>query len=365
MAKRLLLLILALFATPAMAQRAGTLINATPVAAPVAGVRAWKMRYWTSGGHQVTGMVLAPARIQGEWPVIAWTHGAWGVAESCAPSLSANFWKMTAAVDAVARGYAVVAPDYRGLGSKGPHPFLVGSLAAQDTLDAVRAARSIRGAGVGDRFAVWGESQGGHAALWTGNEAARYAPDLKLVGVVAIVPPTALIANLRGAKDPNARTLLTALLAKSWNGHYRASINFGRPRTEGIIDKFAAKCITLDARPNLGAIIGMLALRADLKNADLGNLQPWARLAAENSVPIRQPGAPLFVATGDKDTLVSPDVVQSYARNLCAARTGPMRFVRSPTSDHVGTTKETKVEVLDWIDARFAGRPPPSDCGRF
>ncbi len=265
----------------------------------------------------------------------------------------------------MSRGYVVVAPDYRGLNSAAVHPFLAGPEAAHDTIDAVRAARAIKGAGAGRRFAVWGESQGGHAALWTGNEAARYAPDLQLTGVAAIVPPTDLIADLREAKDPNARTLLTALLAKSWHGYYRAPINFGRPRTAGIIDKFAAKCITLDTRPKLGAIIGMLALRADLRGVDLGNRQPWARLASQNSVPIRQPGAPLFVATGDLDTLVSPDVVQGYARQLCAARTGPVRFVRSRSGDHVGTTQETKGEVIDWIEARFNGDPPPSDCGRL
>lgn len=368
MIKRLALLVLALFASPVAAQRAGTLIGATPVTAAAPGMRAWKIRYWTTGQRgaiAVTGMVVAPARGAGVRPVIAWTHGAWGVAEGCAPSLSANYYKMTVAIDAVARGYVVVAPDYRGLGSTGPHPFLVGTTAAHDTLDAVRAARAIKGAGVGDRFAVWGESQGGHAALWSGLEAARYAPDLKLTGVVAIVPPTDLLANLRGARDPNARTLLTALLAESWKGYYRAPINFGRPRTAGIIDKFSAKCITLDARPNLAAIIGMLALRADLRNADLGALQPWARLAAENSVPLRQPGAPLFVATSDGDVLVSADVVQNYARGLCAARTGPVRFVRLGKADHVGTAKETKAQVLEWIDARFAGAPPPSDCGRL
>jgi acetyl esterase/lipase len=368
MLKRLAVLILMLVATPAMAQRAGTLVSATPVAAPVAGVRAWKMRYWTSGQRgpiQVMGMVLAPTHGQGERPVIAWTHGAWGVAESCAPSLSSNFWKMTAAVDAVARGYTVVAPDYRGLGSKGTHPFLVGEAAARDTLDAVRAARSIRGAGAGERFAIWGESQGGHAALWTGLEAARYAPELRLVGVAALVPPTDLIANLRGAREPNVKALFTALIASSWHGYYGAPINFGRPRTAGIISKFAAKCITLDARPNLAAIVGMLTLRADLRNVDLGNVQPWARLAAENNVPIRQPGAPLFVATSDGDVLVSADVVQNYARGLCAARTGPVRFTRLTKADHVGITGELKGQVLDWIGARFAGRPPPSDCGRF
>ena len=50
-------------------------------------------------------------------------------------------------------------------------------------LDSVRAARDLPDSGASDRFAVWGHSQGGHAALYTGELAERYAPDLKLVGV--------------------------------------------------------------------------------------------------------------------------------------------------------------------------------------
>ena len=47
--------------------------------------------------------------------------------------------------------------------------------------------------GASNRFAVWGHSQGGHAALYTGEVAARYAPDLKLVGVAAAAPATYLV----------------------------------------------------------------------------------------------------------------------------------------------------------------------------
>src|SRR5262245_59938701 len=39
-----------------------------------------------------------------------------------------------------------------------------------------------------DRTVVWGHSQGGHSALWTGIAGPRYAPDVKIVGIAAIAP---------------------------------------------------------------------------------------------------------------------------------------------------------------------------------
>lgn len=64
---------------------------------------------------------------------------------------------------------------------------------------------------------VWGESQGGHAALWTGQLASVEGDRLQLLGVAAGAPPTDLAANLRQASNPNARTLLTALAVQSWS----------------------------------------------------------------------------------------------------------------------------------------------------
>ncbi len=75
-----------------------------------------------------------------------------------------------------------------GLGTAGPHPYLVGLSEARAVLDSVRAAREIAGAGASDRFAVWGHSQGGQAALFSGLIADTYAPELRLAGVAAAVP---------------------------------------------------------------------------------------------------------------------------------------------------------------------------------
>ncbi|MEO8141905.1 MAG: lipase family protein, partial [Sphingomicrobium sp.] len=202
---------LAIAPIPVAAQRAGQLIAAEPVVDTPGGMQAWRMRYWSLDAsnrpQQLTGMVVAPREAIPREPrrVIAWTHGTSGVANKCAPSQSPDFWTVTPALQSVRSGNVVVAPDYPGLGSNGVHPYLVGVPTARSTLDAVRAARQIAGAATGSRFAVWGESQGGHAALWTGQEARRYAPDLQLVGIAAAAPPTDLIANLRSGKDPSIR----------------------------------------------------------------------------------------------------------------------------------------------------------------
>lgn len=373
--RRLIGFIVALWLTvpvAAPAQRAGTLIDAQPVVDTPAGAQAWRIRYWSTGDRgrpiEVTGMVVAPREAvpPRPRPVIAWTHGTWGITPVCAPSESPNFFKSTVAVDAVKRGYVVVAPDYEGLGSAGPHGFLVGEAAARNTLDAVRAARGIPGAAAGSRFAVWGESQGGHSALWTGLSTRSYAPDLSLAGVAAIVPPTDLVRNLREAKDQTVRAFFMAYVIKSWSDYYRVPItSVARPGTANIIRRLADKCIVLDSKPKLLTIIGILTLKRDLRTVDLGTRQPWARYARANSVPVRSPGAPLLIATSDGDALVNSAVVRSYVDRMCAARQGPVRYIHLMKDDHVATTRTTAAETMDWIDARFAGRPARNDCNRI
>ena len=128
--------------SPANAQQAGSLISAEPVVQTPDGMQAWRVAYWTADGNgrarQATGMVVAPREAIPARPrnVLAWTHGTWGVASRCAPSLSPNFWQVTAGLEAVRNGDVVVAPDYPGLGSDGVHPFLVGVDTGRSVLDA-------------------------------------------------------------------------------------------------------------------------------------------------------------------------------------------------------------------------------------
>ncbi|MBA3895607.1 MAG: alpha/beta fold hydrolase [Sphingomonadaceae bacterium] len=362
-------------ATGAIAQAAapGALIASAPMAGAPAGTHAWRIRYASTDDRgrpeEVTAVVVAPDRPPppGGRRVIAWAHGAWGVVETCAPSLSPKFFEVTPGVkEAVARGYAFVATDYPGLGTPQPHPFLVGVSAAHAVLDSVRAARNLSQAGAGTAFAVWGESQGGHASLFTGEQARGYAPELRLVGVAAAAPPTDLVANLTGGTDPSVRAFLTSFAAYSWSRHYSADLNtLGRPGTGRLIGRLAQNCLTLGKAPKLGTVLGILALRRDLKGVDLGRIQPWARLARLNSAGQNAPGAPLFIAQNGKDAIVAVSVTQAFARRACARGARVVYHPMATSGGHVTSARDSTTATLDWIGARFAGKPAPSDCGRI
>lgn len=365
--------VIALAAAAAAGAAPGDLIAADPMVETPPGVQAWRIRYRTTTDRgaaiEATGIVAAPreALPQRTRPVIAWTHGAWGVAERCAPSLSPTFFTSTPGLpESVRAGYVVVAADYPGLGSPGTHPFLVGPSAAHANLDAIRAARSIPGAAAGSRAVAWGESQGGHAALWTGALARRYAPDIELLGVAAAAPPTDIARNLTLAADPSVRAMFVSFTAWSWSRHYGAPMStFGKRPIQNVMLRLAANnCIQLSGTPKLGTILGVAAVRQALTRSQFAQAQPWSGLLRQNSVPTAGLPGPVMIVQGAADRLVSPEVTRDYARRLCRTPTR-VRYVDLPGVGHVEVTRETIAQTLAWIGDRFAGRPAGSDCRRI
>ena len=176
---------------------AGRLLQARPLDGAPDGASAYAILYQSTGLHgepiTVSGMVVVPeGEPAGDRPIVAWAHPTTGVVPRCAPSLARKRFRMIAGLRLMlARGYAVAATDYPGLGTDYTHPYLVGTSEGRAVLDSVRAARQVPGVGAGHRFAVWGHSQGGQAALFTGLLAESYAPELQLVGVAAAAPATA------------------------------------------------------------------------------------------------------------------------------------------------------------------------------
>lgn len=366
------LLVLAMFAlsgAPLRAQEAGTLIAREAMSQAPAGTLAWRIRYVTGGRsgvppEEATAVVLGPAGSTSRLArgVVAWTHGTWGVASQCAPSLGERFFELTPAIRAAEMGYVVVAPDYPGLGTDRVHPYLVGRPTAQAVIDSVRAVQSITELNAGRRYVVWGESQGGHAALWTGALAAS-APELQLLGVAAGAPPTDLAANFREASDPNARAFLTALTADSWSRYFNVPLNVGKARTPAIIRKLASNCVASAGSPKLGALLGMLALRSDLKSYDFAARRPWSGFMAANSVSPNL-SVPLLIAQTREDPLVSPRVTRAYVRRACG-RGVKVKWIDLPGKDHATTASQSAYATLQWIDDRFRGAAVPDDCARL
>lgn len=227
----------------------------------------------------------------------------------------------------------------------------------------MRAAQGIASAAAGSEFAVWGESQGGHAALWTGQLARVDGAGLRLVGVAAGAPPTDLAANFRQAGDPSAKAFLTALAADSWSRHYNVPLTLGRRSTPAIMRRLAGNCVAVDSTPRLGALLGIMTLRRDLRTVDFPGTRPWSTFVAANSLSPFQ-STPVLIAQTREDPLVAPAVTRQFARRLCANRVR-VRWIDLPGKDHATTARQSAEQTLRWIDQRFAGAPAPSDCGRI
>ncbi len=164
----------------------------------------------TSGDGQATevsGSVFVPRGDPppGGWPVVSFGHGTTGLDEACAPSLSNTLLGYAETVGFLTtKGYAVALADYQGLGASGVHPYTDSRTAGLNMIDAVRALRATF-PDVSNRWGAFGGSQGGGAA-WAADEQARdYAPELTLVGAVAVSP----VADITGLVDKAQQGTLT------------------------------------------------------------------------------------------------------------------------------------------------------------
>ena len=358
---------LALSAVPAAARGgAGSLVAATPLAGAPAGT-ASRIRYRSVDADgravTVTGFVVVPhgRAPAGGRDVVVWAHGTTGVAEACAPSDAAYRYSQVAGLGALlAAGYVVVAPDYQGLGNPGPHPYLVGEATGDVVLDAVKAVHAMPKAETSTRFAVWGESQGGHAGLWAGKLARRYAPGFDLVGVAAAAPVTDLKANLTGGKDPAIRAFLTAFAGTSWARVYHLPLTtVVKPHTAQLMTAIARNCVSAKGF-KLRTKIGLARLMNQMKGVDLAANPRWAALMTRNSVTPVGLHAPVLVIQGSKDVIVAPALTRAFVGKLC--RHGVAVTSVSDDGDHITAGKRGAAIAVSWLGDRFEGKEPPSDC---
>jgi len=188
-------------------RKPGALLQSEPLKDVIlpAGVRGWRILYATTVDDNTpataVAIVFAPTDSStGPRPVVAWEHATTGLLQKCMPSLLSAASKGIPERDRIMMaGWVVVATDYSFVEKGGPHPYLIGEAEARAALDSVRAAGQISELTLDRRMVVWGYSQGGHAALWTGIIAPRYAPELEVRGVAAIAPT----ANLKKILDMN------------------------------------------------------------------------------------------------------------------------------------------------------------------
>lgn len=334
------------------------------------GASAKRILYTTTlnGGVPTTAsaIVVWKQREEEESPrrVIAWAHGTSGTATGCGVSLRNDPYKHIPALpELLEEGWVFIASDYAGLTTGGPHPYLIGEGEARSILDSVRAAHDLTELTLSLETVIWGYSQGGHAALWSGIMARSYAPELQIKGVAAIAPVTDLPAILAGIETTAAGRIYSSYVARAYADTYPDLYFTGIVRAEA---RWQAEEIS--KRCHSGARASVAALLADrftegsiFRGGETGTA--FRKRLAEN-IPTRKLGAPVLILQGKSDEFVSPKMQASYARDRCAAGE-TIDYQQFDRLDHLSIAAPgapTIPVLVSWTQARFAGMPAPAIC---
>ncbi|MBJ9984752.1 alpha/beta hydrolase [Acinetobacter sp. S40] len=122
---------------------------------------------------------------EGGWPLLVWGHGTVGLADQCAPSWSGRVYRNAYYLNQwLKQGYAIVEPDYQGLGVGGPHLLINIPQLSFNILDSARAALKANPK-IANKIIIAGQSQGGAAAFGAASYSEKYAPDLNIKGTIA------------------------------------------------------------------------------------------------------------------------------------------------------------------------------------
>jgi dienelactone hydrolase len=308
----------------------------------------------------VSGSVSIPKGTppKGGWPVITYAHGTTGTADICAPSRVHNGApaepyityvdnQLNAWVDA---GYAVVRTDYQGLGTPGPHPYLIGKSEGRSVLDIVRAARQLF-PGIGKRFLIAGHSQGGHAALFAAGEASTWTPDLTLRGTVAYAPASHLLQQAKALPALTSPSPLTALATLVVQGATTASPNVIPSRllshqVRHFYPLANQTCLSQLAQTRrLGGIAPADLIRSG------ANKNPIYRVLG-NQNPDVTTAAPIFLAQGTADTTVFPQFTTALSNELKGLG-DRVRYQLFHGVDHSGIVSAAEGDVLPWFEMRL------------
>ena len=369
----------AFYSAPAdIPKQLGTVIRSQPeavatvIGAPV-GTKAVRVLYASSDFRTgapiaVSGTVYVPPHPARGRPVVAWAHGTTGVASTCAPSLDASPGApLVAGIgDFLKAGWIVTATDYPGLGTQGPHPYLVGTSEGRAVLDSIRAAQALQLASAGRTAVIWGHSQGGGAALWAAQLQPKYAPELHLIGTAAAAPASELAPLMRAQGDSLTGQLIGSLVLWSWSktvpGADIDAVTSADARE--LINSVAAGCTTTSS--SLVKALAPAALEKLTKAINIERILSnpgWAASLSANSVPLLSSGPPLFIAQGTNDTVVHPSVTSAVVSTLCArGRNVVYRPLPGATHNQAGT--EAAPQAVAWAVRLLAGNPPESNCGK-
>jgi alpha-beta hydrolase superfamily lysophospholipase len=353
---------------PLPAGQPGMLIASEPLTSGVPdGATGWRVLYLSTGVDgepvAVSGIVVTPtAPAEGPRPTLAFAHGTLGVRPECGTSHTGDpLGGIPEAARWLSEGFVIAATDYPGRGTPGVHPYLVGPVAAASVLDSVRVARALVPE-ADDRFAVWGRSQGGHTALWTGMTAADYAPELELLGVAPSAPAIDLPAILEHAMTTRAGAVVVSQALYAWS-HVYSGVDLDdlvKPEQRTRFEQIATICLTTPNAFILAGLVGGVPTPTEFLAVDPLTTERFRALIDRN-IPNGPIEVPVLISHGTGDTLIPFAGSEAEATRRCAAGED-VQFTRYPGVGH-DASAESAIATIGWVEDRFAGRPTGPNCG--
>ena len=297
----------------------------------------------------------------GKIPMIAWAHGTSGQSAECAPSHIRNLWYQYAGLFELAiQGYAVVAPDYAGLGINTDangnhiyHQYIASPAAANDLAHAVQAAQTAWPE-LSKEFVVMGHSQGGGSA-WGFAQRQAQRPIDGYLGTIASNPTTSTIA------EANVQLTVQGVIPEIAQGVATIFPDFQlsdwlTPRGEMNINL-------------MQEIEGCNSVSGELFGG-FQNFKPewnetwyakqWDQLMGNGGRPF---AGPLMVLIGTKDTNRPITVTDPAVKRTCEMfPQNSLQYYIFNGSQHVPTLFAGQRIWFDWIADRFSGVQEPPGC---
>ncbi|KUN79303.1 triacylglycerol lipase [Streptomyces bungoensis] len=343
----------------------------------------------TGGPVAVTGAYLEPAAAWthgGPRPLVAVAPGTLGQGDQCAASLGlehplrANGQTLSVGYEdlaiyrLLARGVAVVVTDYAGLGATDRlHTYVNRLDGAHAVLDAVRAARTLRGSSVtaASPVGLYGYSQGGGATAAAAEAQPSYAPDITLAGTYAGAPPADLTAVTRAIDGSD----LAGALGWAVNGFLQSD-----PALKPIADrhlnaKGRAALTDLSTMCVGDALIAYNSAHSTAWTTDGSSLsdvikgEPALRdFLDRQRIGTRRPASPVRVATGVNDDLVPHAQARRLAVDWCreGADVTYVPVLDPPLGrallNHVAPLLTDQGKAISWLTDRLSGEPAGNTC---
>lgn len=319
----------------------------------------------------VTTLLLPSAPGSGQRKLLSYQTAEDSLTTNCAPSYTmrggnnggSTQWAESQEVTyGLAHGWDVVVPDYQGPRSE----WAVGAIEGRTTLDSIKAVERFAPArleGTRTPVGMIGYSGGSIPTLWANALARRYAPRLRLVGTASGGNVPNPIENLNTVNGgPFAGTIIGVSVA----------INRAYPQLR-LNEILNAKGRALAAKDGADAS----GCAGSVTNAPGGTIADYSHYktpqALETVPRMRRvfkkldliggplPEAPSYLYQEIHDELAIIKPVDQLVASDCA-RGAKIDYHRNPAGEHLTGAGAYVVPAVQYLAARFAGKPALDTC---